>query len=518
MASILSARFSAPSPPEALHEARISLRRAQYDRVLDLLCECEDWPHPTAEQGILLKAETLGRRDPADALVYLGTVDDMLVTNDGRFGQAVETARFLAASRDLERAAHWYRHARTLAATVPFGEQTLAYHLVRMRWFQRDCDPDAPEIAIALVHPDPSIVAATYAYRGWLHAGRGEYRAQIRDFQRVLACRPVDDLPIDLATVATTVHALARVAFEIADDEGVETARTAFDAIRWTADVDLERFGTIRALGWDAFMRGQAARAQWAFRDAKSLAPSTAWQVILHLDRAYVARIARNEVWALEELTEADRLAHDVAWESTFGEERQALVMLAALHAQSDAGRAMRYAARYAQLGVENVNPALAIAGDRRTTAAQQYAQGLIELAFGRRAAALPTLFDAYEIYASASHHYRATLVAIALAEVTGEARWSAASRMHASRYPNCPLAAMADEAAARHDSLPSELTPFQRQLARAVWTGVENAELSRRFSRSLYTIEREIGRICRAFGVADRDELREHVRRLGLQ
>ncbi|MBV9439553.1 MAG: helix-turn-helix transcriptional regulator [Candidatus Eremiobacteraeota bacterium] len=503
---------------ELVHGARVALRTGRYDDALALLEGCEDWTGAEAERAALIKAETLGRRDPAEALSYLLSVDDIFVSDDGRFGRDLEAGRFHAVSRDFDAADARYAEAAGLADHVENGAATLAYHQLRMRWFRRDCNPEAPEIAVALTHPDPSIKAASYAYRAWLHAGAGDYAMQIADFAAALSCEAVDDLPIDVATLAMTTHALARVAFETADALGVAAAQQAHDAIDWPDAMQSERFGTLRAIGWDAFMRGEAARAQWTFKDAKAIAPSPAWQTMAHLDRAYVARIANNEPWAIEELDEADRLARRVPWESTFGEERQALVMLATLYARVDPIRAQRYAATYSRIGVENVNPALAIAGDRRTIAMAKYAKGLIDLTTGRKEAAIPALREAYGIYRDANHHYRATLAAAALAEATGEAHWAETSRSHAARYPNSPLATVAQDAIASEEAMPKELTAFQRQLARAAIAGVDSAELSRRFSRSLYTIEKQLAAVFHAFGATSRHELIAEARRRGLR
>jgi DNA-binding CsgD family transcriptional regulator len=261
-------------------------------------------------------------------------------------------------------------------------------------------------------------------------------------------------------------------------------------------------------------MRGRAAEAQWAFKDARALAPSSACRLTTHLDRAYVARISGNEFWTAEELAHADALAYDVRWGASHGEERQLLVMLAVLHAPTDAPRAQRYASMYAQIGTENVDPSLALHQDKRAVAHEKYALGRIEQTQGRRDAAIAALQEAYAIFDGASFHYRASLSAAALAELTGEERWRAMSVHHASFYPDCPLATFAQGSLAREEAMPSELTPLQRQIARALWGGADPADLSRRFSRSMFTIENHIVAVFRAFGVASRAALLEEARR----
>ena len=500
---------------ESLRDARVALRAALYDAALELLEDCEDWPAEFAEQAIILKAETIGRRDPVGAVSYLTTIEDLASSPAGRFNFAIQLGKAHATVRSFAQAESRYNEARALVHAVPDGIHTMAYHDLRMRWFRRECDPSAPEVALALAHPDPSIASAAYAYRAWLHAGNEDYAAHVADLCRAVeyATLPTAE-PVDVATLATSIHALAQVGFETANADAVAAARRASDALAWTPDVAYHQYTTTRALGWDVFMRGRAAEAQWAFKDARTLAPSSACRLTAHLDRAYVARISGNEFWAAEELAHADALTYDVKWGTSHGEERQLLVMLAVLHAPTDAPRAQRYASMYAQIGTENVDPALALHQDKRATAHEKYALGRIEQTLGRREAAIAPLEEAYAIFDRASFHYRASLTAAALAELTGEERWRAASVHHASSYPDCPLAPFAQNALAREEAMPSELTPLQRQIARALWGGADPAELSRRFSRSMFTIDNQIAAVLRAFGVASRAALLEEARR----
>ena len=503
---------------EPLRLARIALRSAQYDAALELLEGCEDWADELAERAALLKAETLGRRDPSEALAYLATVDDLFLSDEARFGRDIEYGRLHAGVRDYDSAESRYADARALAGRVANGPATMAYHDLRMRWLRRECDLAVPGIELALAHPDPSIASAAYAYRAWLHAGRHDYAAHVEDLIHAVgfATVPADE-PVDVCVLASSIQALAQVAFETADAHGIAAARAACEALPWTPDVRVQQFATIRAFGWDAFMRGNAGHAQWSFKEARAIAPSTPWRIMGHLDRAYVARIAGNEFWALEEIAQADALAFDVAWEASYGEERQVLVSLAISHAPTDAARAQRYAAMYSRIGTESIHPALAAHGDRRALAHARYAQGRIEQTLGRRDAAVRALTEAYGIFESSSFWYQCVQAALALAELTSDDRWRGAATANASRYPGCPLAACAERAAARDGGMPEQLSPVQRQIARAVWQGAHPAELSRRFSRSVYRIERQIQAVYTAFGVSSRAELYDEALRRGL-
>ena len=515
---MMQGRGDALTLGDPLRSARVAQRSARYDAALELLDGCEDWVDEPAEKGALIKAETLGRRDPGEALAYLASVDDLFSSAEGRFGRDIECGRLHATVRDFTSAESWYADARALAHLVPDGAHTLAYHDLRMRWLRRECDPSAPEVALALTHPDPSIASAAYAYRAWLQAGNHDYEAHIADLVRAVSYASLDgDDPVDVATLATSIHALAQVAFETADSGGIAAARIASEALVWTPDVSVQQFATTRAFGWDSFMRGNPGRAQWAFKEARSIAPSTAWRIMGHLDRAYVARMSGNEFWALEEIAQADALAFDLPWESNYGEERQVLVTLAVLHAPTDASRAQRYAAMYSRIGTESVNPSLAAHGDARTHALARYAQGRIDQTLGRREAAVVALREAFEIFVSASFRYRAVLAATALAELTGEDRWRNAALAHAGAYPDCPLVAAAERAGEHELAMPAQLSPVQRQIARAVWNGVELVELSQRFSRSLYRIQRMVDTVYAAFGVDSAASLRDEACRRGL-
>ncbi len=503
---------------DSLRDARVALRAAMYDAANELLEGCEDWPAEFREPAVILKAETIGRRDPIGAVSYLTTIEDLVTSPDGSFALALQFGKAHASLRAYSQAERRYAEARAMAHAVPNGLHTMAYHDLRMRWFRRECDPSAPEVQLAITHPDPSLASGAYAFRAWLHAGREDYDAHIADLCRAVGfATSTDASDLDLATIAPSIHALAQVGLETANADAVAAARRASDAIAWTPDLGVSHYFTIRAFGWDAFMRGRAGEAQWAFKDARMRAPAVTWRVMSHLDRAYVARISRNEFWTAEELAQADALAYDVRWGETHGEERQVLVMLAVLHAPTDAPRAQRYASMYSQLGTENVDPSLALYKDPRAAGFENYAVGRIEQTLGRREPAIAALKTAYDAFERASFHYRASVTAAALAELTGEDAWRQASQEHASRYPDSPLTTFAEAAQARGDAMPAQLSPLQRQIATALWSGAEPAELSKRFSRSAYTIDNQIGAVLRAFGVESRRELADEARRRGL-
>lgn len=507
------------SAASSLQRARRAARAARYDAALDLLQGCEEWPEHTRDAAIALKAETLGRRSPVAAVEWLTGVGEAIATPAGRFEYELEIGRAFANVRDLDSARAHLAVAEMLAGAETDGPLLLAYHRSRVAWLAQEFDPTAPDVVAAITHPDPNVAMAALVMRGWHHAGLGDLRAQVADFRLALAMLDLElDEPLDVYHAAITEHALARVAFETADAAAMADVRERYEQIAWTDDVRVDHFKTLRILGWDAFMRGRPGPAQWSFKDAFGCAPSTAWKVMARLDRAFVARIAGNEPWALEEIAEADHLGYSVRWESTNNEERLALLTLATLIAPTNASRAQRYASTLSSLGMESMQPVFALAnGDRRAHAFARYTQGQIDAVLGHTAAAERAFRDAYEIFVSVGYAYRASVTAIALAEVTGEASWREKAAQHASAYPNSPLAALRPTGAGLEPPMPASLSPLQKQVARALAGGAEVPEVSRALSRSVYTIERQVDAVYAAFGVRSRSEFLASARQLGM-
>jgi DNA-binding NarL/FixJ family response regulator len=276
---------------------------------------------------------------------------------------------------------------------------------------------------------------------------------------------------------------------------------------------------SVRGLAWYAFLRGNSARAQWLFKDSKELAPSPAWKVMAHVDRAYIARLNANEPWAAEELHEAHAIARGLDWHTTRDEERAALITLAVLFAPLDLGHAQRYVSTYIELGASSINPGLEASHDpRRNVAHQKYAAGRVQAMLGNTSLAIRTLQEAYEIFSTLDHDFRAAVVAQTLHELTKDERWLQNARVHAAKFPHCALGKSLNESQAQKKATADEgLTPTQRQIAIAHCQGLDNDELSRRFSRSTYTIERQIEGIYAAFGVRSRAGLRDELHRRGM-
>lgn len=504
-------RMEGDTGPDRLEAARECVRAARYDDALGLLRDCEDWSVALSEQAILLKAEIYLRRDPVTSLELLARANDAFTTPGGRFGYYLASGKAHANCRDYEGAAAMFRSAEKL---LPQGEANwlarLGYQKARLLWLTRKFDPQCAELVAALSDPSSNAQLLALSVRGWMHAGLEDYEAQIADLSAAIHIALAHPGECDTAAVAVGIHSLLRIGFELGDAQAVELGAAAYEALAWTPDVQVDRFQSVRALGWDAFLHGKSARAQWLFKDSKNLAPSAAWKVMAHVDRAYVARMNLNEIWATEELLQANTIARDIVWSATQGEERLALVTLAILFAPIDMGRAQHYVSTYMLMGTENINPTLALNNDRRGVGLERYASGRVHQVLGHNDLATTQLESAYKIFSETRHHHRASLAAIGLHEVTGDAHWLELARTHAGHFPHSPISErLTDDTAAVEQDVLYGLNGMQRQIALALREGLDIDELSRRFSRSTFTLSKQIALIYTAIGVNSRTELR---------
>ena len=478
---------------------------------------CEDWPDPLNEQGALVRVEVLTRRDPIAALEELARLSVFFVSPRGKFGYQIASARAYGNTRNFDSAAAMLAEARILAPQL--DDQclaSLAHHRGRLKWLRREYEPECADVQEALNSSNPDIKVRTLLLRSFLYAGRENFDRQIADL--VEALKVANEFPneCDASFVALVIHALIRVAFETGNRAGIEAGEAAYEKLAWTPDIQVERFAATRALAWDAFLQGHSARAQWLLKDSKEIAPTPAWKVMAHLDRAYVARMNLNEIWANEELIAAHRLARQVSWSETRGEERSALMTLAILFAETDMAQAQRYVSMYIGLGTESMSPTFA--HDRRAYALEKYASGRVHQVLGNEELAQKCFEEAYEILDTVKHHYRAALCAWGLSEVTGDAKWHNLALKHAEHFPKSPvyerIADTAPEPAQRDPF--AGMTSLQREIALAICHGMDVAELSERFGRTTTAISKQVDAVYAALGATTRNELREELKRRG--
>lgn len=496
---------------ERLSRAVAARQAGRYAKALRELEDCEEWAPPENEAATLLRAGILTREAPVKALELLARMQDVMTSKEGRFGYYVASAQAYTATRNYAAAAAMIDLAQTLSNRVTSASQSLLYfHRALLRWCKQEFDPNDADVESLCSGSDPHGNFLGLELRGWMHAGLGRYDSQAQDLTAAVRVATAHPGICDPDMVARQIHALLRLGLERGDEIATGAGAAGYEALSWSDDMRSERFLCLRALAWTSFLRGESAQAQWLFKEAKSYAASDAWIVMAHLDRAYVARMNGNEPWAVEEALEAHRIARGVAWSATHGEERQALVMLAVLLAPVDMARAQRYVSAYMQMGKDSVSPMLALAQDRRAGAFEKYALGRVHQVLGNEALAIASFEAAFEVFSETGYRFRAALAATGLYETTGEERWREGARRAASVYPQSALCTMLNAQPCPIDVTPLRgLSPMERQVALALCEGLSVAQLSRRFSRSAFTINQIVDAVYKQLGTRNQAALR---------
>lgn len=500
-----------------VQEAEAKFRAGFYDDALDLLDGCEDWVAPVNEEAVCLKAQILGRRNPLVSLQELANSQDIFVTPQGMFNYYLAIGRGYAATRNFEAAESMYRKARKLLTSLDQSQNLLsqvALQEARLRWMKGEFDPESVELIHALQDTAPQGKMNALLVRAWMHAGLERYDLQLADFAAALHIAGEYEGQCDAYTIGVILYGILRIAMETGNEAAMSAGKAAFDRMTWTPDLQTEHFQSVRALGFHAFLSGEAIRAQRYFKESQALATSQPWEVTAHLDRAHVASINKNDLWAMEETLEAERLARDVAWVTTQGEERMALVTLGVLFAKIDMAKAQHYIALFNQMGTSNVAPSLALARDRRALALERFASGRVQQVLGNEELATTLLQEAYAIFDQVGYRYRAALTALALHELTGDAAWQRRSQENAAIYPRSPVNETIENAPDEPaDEIFMSLTPSQKQVFAAICEGLSVAEMAERFNRSIFTINKHIQAVYNSYDVHSRNELRAEAK-----
>lgn len=383
------------------------------------------------------------------------------------------------------------------------------YQKAHVHWMDREWAPLAALVATLVDSPDAGYRGRGYIFRGWIHAGKdGDAQAQARDYVRALdefdfMARP--DLRLRLNTLLT-LTALAR---ELGLESVAERVRAAYDAMNPSSGMVIQHFKMTRILGWIDALAGNELSAFRRFRLAADLAPSDFWRVQCISDRATLARASGERAFMLDQLYAAHDLASSLSWNDAVEEDRIALLTLAELFGDVDAGLAQRYLAHFRSLRT-SMDRRMGFANDERVRALEAYPAGMALLRIGETAAARQMLSDAYEIFMKFDYGWRAALAALGMHKATQESRWLALARKAVKRWPHSWIARELHQAQQAHSASEEEsmITRAQRPILRLLLEGRRNAEIAEALGKSPNTVRNHIAEIFRTFEVRSRAEL----------
>lgn len=331
----------------------------------------------------------------------------------------------------------------------------------------------------------------------------GRHKEQAHVLQRLLEQIDPADPRMNLSA-AYAAHTLATMAREIDVPEAIPAVERHLRACIWPADLNVQRFQSLKALGWAYALRGDYFNAFRYLKQSSAVAPSQAWFVMALLDRAYLARCLGEARWSRQELFEADEAAANVDWRATRNEERVGLLLLAEMFAPIDSGKAAKYMAQYRDLGEMNRN--LHYSRSPLLDALAGYSAGVTQLALGNAKAGIKLLRESLDIYQREQYDWRAGRCALRLYEATADPQFLDVATEKLRGYPQSWLA---DEL--RNVRVPSGgpvLPPMQRRVFDRLCEGLSTAQIARQLGRSEYTVKNHIKLIFKAYAVKSRAEL----------
>lgn len=331
----------------------------------------------------------------------------------------------------------------------------------------------------------------------------GRHKEQAQVLQRLLEQIDPANPQMNMSAAYAT-HTLATMAREIDVPEAISAVERHLRGCIWPADLNVQRFQSLKALGWAYALRGDYFNAFRYLKQSAAVAPSQAWFVMALLDRAYLARCLGEARWSRQELFEADEAAASVDWRATRNEERVGLLLLAEMFAPIDSGKAAKYMAQYHDLGEMNRN--LHYSRSRLLGALADYSAGVTQLALGNTKAGMKLLRESLEIYRREQYDWRAGRCALRLYEATGDPQYLDAAAEKLRGYPESWLA---DELRkVRTPAGGPVLPPMQRRVFEHLCEGLSTAQIARQLDRSEYTVKNHIKLIFKTYGVKSRAEL----------
>lgn len=348
-------------------------------------------------------------------------------------------------------------------------------------------------------------------FRGWCLAFQRNIRSQ-------LDCLYVGlQLASDRGNciiAARTLRVLAALARETVDTDAIACVE-GYDDIQWTHDLADERFSVLRTTAWAHAMRGQHLLAGEELAEAFSIAATPYQQMLVHLDRAWIAAASREGVHQRIELGEARRCARSIEWDAVKGEEVGGLLLLARLMSDVDVDLAIGYLDQADKVAV----PAhISFAHDERLRAFRDEAAAFVCAARHSRRKAERHATAAIVIFERYGYRWRAANLALLLFRLSGGQQWLQRAKADAETFPRSFLGVEYKRLATLGRNVPERLTRRQNEIVTLIKDeGLATEAIAARLSMSPNTVRIHKQRIYRAFAVTGEYQLLAKLREDGL-
>jgi DNA-binding CsgD family transcriptional regulator len=410
-----------------------------------------------------------------------------------------------ARMRDFERGDHHFAMARRYL-TSSKDKAELAYHVAR-RWLLEGNTDEALRLSGDMsVDQSRSTKIALEVLRSFILSQEERYAEQAQTLSS--AIRMIGDRRDEhLEQWFHAVQNLATLGRELSSPETAALAREEVDLdIEWPLDFHLQRFQALKAVGWSCALRGDVLGCFRYLRAAERVVPSTAFETILLLDRAYFARIMDESHWAHDEVAKAESIAEQVDWNVLAGDERVGLLLLAQATAAANPERGRFYLARYK--GLDKIrSPLRLFAFDHRIEGLASYTEGVVRLA-GNDPTAEESLRKAWTIFDRIGYDWRAGQTALKLREATKKERWRHLAEDKLEPFPQSWLAREVHNADGATKAPRVALPRMQNKVFTLLCQKRTTAQIAEELGLSQHTVRNHLKAVFRAYGVNNRAAL----------
>ena len=480
-------------------EFEVALKAADFDRCHELVAGSE------TPDGIIAAARLASRE--RRFVDIIGSLSDFpedsgrhRVARDVFLGAALGyTSDYVAGQRLINRALDDLMPGDTLYDDAYFYTAAIA-------WMQHDHRTAEEAAMVQLRSDDPNNRARAHIMLSWIALRRSDVLRQVEELEKALDELDGSETP-DEYLRGNALLTLALLCREMPLHDVAERVRRTYGALPWTTGLALEHFQVTRFLAAIDELQGNELAAFGSFKKAGKLAPSEHWGVLCYLDRALLARNTGEAAFSAEQLQEASEIAQRVSWAEVTGEEREALLILAELHAHESPAVAEQYLARFRSLK-SSVTPMFSYASDPRVRGFESYSQGIAWLRLGDTEEGKTALTEAWSIFEDFNYGWRAALCAMGLYEATHDKRWLERAARKIAPWPKSWIARRIAESKMSTIVPLERIPPAKREVLELLREGQRNADIAKKLGRSPHTVRNQLAQLFQTFDVKSRAEL----------
>jgi DNA-binding CsgD family transcriptional regulator len=402
------------------------------------------------------------------------------------------------------------------ASVAPKAQSGKASNMLALRaWLRDDYEQCLRRLRPGESDTDANVRAYARSLRSWVHASRRQFASQAQLLKEVLDIA-LSALEPDVGLVADTLQAISHRCRELDLPEEFIAACAVVRDLRWTPDLQMQRYNTLRHIGWTYALGGQYVLGLRQLAAARDAAPKRALTAVSTLDAAWVTWASGERNAAQAHLQEALEIIGDVDWQAHRGSEEIWALLLASelcITIQGDAAQAERLMDAY-ERAKGSISVRVAVAHNRSFDPIEDAACALIHAARGNVGPARKLAKRAYGEFAAMGYQWRAARCALFLYESGCGDTWLAAAREQAANYPRSFIGAQLERIRMESSSETlARLTPRQRDVVRLLVQGDTVDDVAAALNTSPNTVRVHLKHIHRALGVRNRVELLRAVK-----